>query len=370
LTKRRQQFASVVAGLVGFTVLAVGGSAWAQGAVRDQTGTLTVAPTTQATKSSFEQRFAGSFLDLSTYVGSGSFYTSGYRNPYVSNALNFRPSLQLNPKYKLSLNGRLYFEEEYTQPDLPNGRRWNLLDSWIFLSAKNLYTMPRAKVTFSGTVRTVIPLSFESRYSHLVTALGVGAGAARPFEFGKPDAEGKRWGLVLSLSSSFSKPFHSSETRGLFAGDTTNCRATGNNGATGSGGGSPTDDRCGGPLNTNFSLTTTGMVGLSRGKWSFTTMLSVVNDFKYQVDNATLLAIYANADARFQSPRGHNDLTWGIVSVGYDLTDRLGLAAGLASLQTALDSRYRYLRFPFYDFSGGANANNFTQVFVSVTGTL
>jgi hypothetical protein len=340
--------------------------------VRDQTGTVTTiaSPTDQATKSWLEQRFAGSFVDLSTYVGSGSFYTSGYRNPYVSNALNFRPSYLINPKYKLSLNGRLYIEEEYTQPDLPNGRRFSILDSWIFLSAKNLYTMPRAKVTFSGTVRTVIPLSYESRYSHLLTALGVGLGATRPFEFGKADAQGKRWGLILALSSSLSKPFHSKETRGLFPGDTSNCRAAGNNGATGSGGGSPTDDRCGGPLNTNFSVTTTGMVGLSRGKWSFTTMLSVINDFKYSVDDTTLLAIYANADSRYQNVRGHNDLTWGIISVGYDLTDHLGLAAGLASLQTALDSRYQYLRFPFVDFSGGANANNFTQVFVSVTGTL
>jgi hypothetical protein len=355
--------------LVGFAVLDAGGSAWAQSAVRDQTGTVIATPTDQQTKSWLEQRFGGSFLDLSTYIGSGSFYTSGYRDPYVSNALNFRPSYLLNPKYKLTLNGRVYLEEEYTQPDLPNGRRFNILDSWIFLSAKNLYTMPRAKVTFSGTVRTVIPLSYESRYAHLATALGIGLGAMRPFEFGQPNAQGKRWNLVLSLSSSFSKPVYTSETRGLYPGDTSNCRLTGNNGATGSGGGTPGDDRCGGPLNTNFSFSSNGMVALSHGNWSFTAMLSVINEFKYSVDNATLLAIYQHADPRFQNVQGRADLTWGIVSVGYDLTEHLGLSAGLASLQPALDSRYRYLRFPFFDFSG-ANANNFTQVFVGVTGTL
>jgi hypothetical protein len=315
-----------------------------------------------------EQRFGGSFIDLSTYVGSGSFYTSGYRDPYVANAISFRPSYLLNPKYKLTLNGRLYVEEEYTRPDLPNGRHFNILDSWIFLSAKNLYTIPRAKVTFSGSVRGIVPLSYESRYAHLISAAGFWLGAARPFEFGRPDAQGKRWNLFLSLNEGFTKDFYSSKTRGLFPGDTSSCRVTGSNGATGAGG-NPGDDRCGGPLNTNYGFTTVGTVALSRGKWSFTTMLSVINSFKYEVDQSTMLAIYMNADPAFQTPRGRNDATWGILSLGYDLTDHLGLSAGLASFQPALDSRYQHLRFPFFDFSGG-NANNFTQAFLSVTGTL
>src|SRR5882672_4686795 len=100
LTERRPQFAWFVAGLVGIAVLHAGGSARAQGAVRDQTGTVTATPTAlpidQTTKSWLERRFAGTFLDVSTYIGSGSFYTSGYRDPYVSNAFNFRPTLQLN----------------------------------------------------------------------------------------------------------------------------------------------------------------------------------------------------------------------------------------------------------------------------------
>jgi len=45
------------------------------------------------------------------------------------------------------------------------------------------------------------------------------------------------------------------------------------------------------------------------------------------------------------------------------------VSIGLSSLQPALDSRYRYLRFPFFDFSG-ANANNYTNVFASINGTL
>jgi hypothetical protein len=352
--------------LVGIAVLHAGGAAWAQGAVRDQTGTVTAAPPDEETKSALQQRFAGSYAELSTYVGSGSFYTSGYRDPYVSNALNLRPTVQLGTKYKLSLNGRFYVEEEYTTPDTSNGRRFYPLDSWLFLSAKNLYTMPRAKVTFSGTLRAVFPTSYESRYAHLVTSLGTGLVATRPFEFGRPDSQGKRWNLMLSLGSTFAKALRTSETRGNFPGDTNGCRSAGPAGYNGGGGGAPDTDRCGGPLNTSFTFLSSGMAILTRGKWSFTTMLIVINEFKYSIDPLTTALIVDNAH---QIPRGRSDWTWGILSVGYDLTEHLGLAAGIASYQPALDSRYQYMRFPFFDFSGG-NANNFTQGFLSVTGTL
>jgi hypothetical protein len=39
-------------------------------------------------------------------------------------------------------------------------------------------------------------------------------------------------------------------------------------------------------------------------------------------------------------------------------------------MQPALDSRYRHPRFPFFDLSGGANANNYTQVFFALDGVL
>jgi len=45
------------------------------------------------------------------------------------------------------------------------------------------------------------------------------------------------------------------------------------------------------------------------------------------------------------------------------------LKVGISSFQPALDAESRNLRFPFFDFNG-ANANNYTQGFVSLTGTL
>jgi hypothetical protein len=369
VTERRQQFARVVAAAFGFAALHVGGNAWAQGAVRDESGTLTATPSDQATKDWLKQRFAGSQAELTTYIGSGTFYASGYRDSYVSDAFYVRPSYQLGTKYKLSLNGRVYVEEEWTTPDNPTGRHFNPLDAWIYLAARDLYTMPRAKVRFSGSLRSVIPISYESRYSHLATAVGVSGAASRSFEFGRPDSQGKRWNLSTSLGSGFTKAIRTSDLRGEAPGDTSGCRETGpvSIAPAGPGGPSPSEtDRCGGPLNTSYTITTSGTAALSRGRYSLSMTLIVINEFKYSIDQTTSDEILAMTN---QVPQGRADFTWGIVSAGYEVTDHLALSLGVASYQPALDSRYQHLRFPFFDFSG-ANANNYAQVLVGVSGTL
>jgi hypothetical protein len=371
LTERRQQFARGAATAVALLVIpAVLGSArlaWGQAAIRDQSGTLTATSDADKNKSWLQQRFAGSFADFSTYIGSGSFYSSGYRDPYVSNALFLRPTFQLGTKYKLSLNARVYLEEEYTMPDTPNGRRFYPSDSWLFLQAKNLYTMPKAKVTFGGTFRVVVPTSYESQYAHLVTGTGVGLSARRMFEFGPPDAKGKRWELTAIIGTTATKYLRTSALRGGHPGDSSGCRQGGPEGTASLGGPSETD-HCGGVLSTSYSFTTLGNVAVSHGKYSLSVSLSVINEFKYRVDQSVWTQALAT-DSMFTIPMGRADLTWGIISLGYDLTDHVSLSLGVASFQPALDSRYQSLRNPFFDFSG-PNANNFTQAFVGVTGTL
>jgi hypothetical protein len=365
LTERRQQFARVFAAFVGLASMHAAGPALGQGAVRDQSGALTTTPADEAKKTWLQQRFAGSFAEVTAYVGTGSFYSSGYRDPYVSNAFYLRPQYQLGTKYKLALAGRVYFEEEYTTPDTLNGRRFNPLDSYLYFSAKNLYTMPRAKVTFSGGARAGLPVSYESRYAHLVTTLGLSLSASRAFEFGRPDAQGKRWNLALTLGGGFAKALRTSAIRGGFPGDTSGCRTTGPAGFTG-GPGAAESDRCGGPLSTSYAISSSGSVALARGRYSLSLSLIVLNEFKYSINADTYQKIVAMSN---QVPAGRTDITWGIISAGYDITEHFALSVGLASYQPALDSRYRYLRFPFFDFAG-PNANNFTQLLVGVTGTL
>jgi hypothetical protein len=369
LTERRQHIARALAFASALASLAISSSAFAQGAVRDASGTLTASPEDEAKKTWLEQKFGGSTAEVSTYLGTGTFYTSGYHDPYVSNALFARPQYNLGTRYKLSVAARVYFEEEYTTSDAPNGRRWSLQDSVLYLNAKNLYTMPRAKVTFGVSGRITIPLSFESRYSHMVTAFGVNPSATRIFEFGRPDAQGKRWNLMLMYGQGFSKPIYTSETRGLSPGDTTNCHQGGPAGAPG-GLASAQDDRCGGPLNTNFAISETGIVTLSHGRYSLTASLGIFNSFKFSVDQSTYMNIVSSPlNTQNQAPVGRTDMTWGILAAAYDITDKINLEIGLATIQPAMSSDYKSLRFPFFDFSG-TNASNFTQVLVGVSGTL
>jgi hypothetical protein len=318
-------------------------------------------------KSGLAQKFAGSALELSSYVATSSFYVSGYRDPYVSLAVFGRPTYDLGTRYQLSLNARLYVEVEMTAPDNPNGRHFYPYDPWLWLSAANLHTFERSKIRVGGVLRTIWPLSYESRYQHLLFGAGVGLNLNRPFNLGHATDPERQWKLTLTFASLFYKYLHSSDFRGSGPNDTTGCHAPSNTGLGGTtaSGGEPSvsaSDRCGGPLNPDFSFQNGLVAALARGKWSLTTTLLIINTFSYEIP----LDAYASMNA---VGRGRTDLTWGIVAVGYQVRPRVGVSAGISSQQPALDSRYQTPRFPFFDFSG-ANANNYTQLFVSLNGTL
>jgi len=355
-------FGLAIALAIGPLAAIFGSVARAQGAAHDETGALTAGPV-EIAKTPLEKRFAGTYAEFSTFVGSGTFYSGGYHDPYVSNALYLKPVYHLGTKRDLTLNARFYVEVEYTQPDNPQARRFYPLDPWFWLSAKNLYTEPRTRIRFSGQVRAVLPLSYESRYQHLLTGLGVGGSATRESEFGRPAANGKRWNLSLSLGVVASKNFNTSVLRGNGPGDTNGCMsapaATTETSAAEPG--VANSDRCGGPLNTSFSLMTAGGVTLTRSRWSAAATLILINNFRYTAP--------VDAFSSTDTPLGREDVTWGILSLGYEIHPRLGVAVGLSSQQPALDQRYRYPRFPFFDFSG-TNANNYSQVFANVNGTI
>jgi hypothetical protein len=340
-------------------VLAVQSVAWGQ-------GTVQTTDVTRTASSPHESKFKGSLAELSTYIGSGSFYASGYYNRYAALAIYVRPTYDLGTRFKLSVNARLFVTTELTSPDDVNGRRLYLYDPWFWLSAQNLHTFERSKIRIGGTVRTVVPLSPESRYANMLLAAGAGFNVNRKFEFGQSPDPDKRWSLAVSWGFIFSKYLQTSHFRGSGPGDTTGCLAPDVVPASGvSAGGAPSAsdaDRCGGPANTNFALQDAFIANLARGKWSLGMTLLIINNFKYPFPNDVLTADNA-------AVVGRSDQTWGILSVGYQLRPRIGLSAGLSSLQPALDARYQYPRFPFYDFSG-ANANNFTSVFVSINGSL
>jgi hypothetical protein len=317
--------------------------------------------------STWREAMAGSILELSTYVGSGSFYASGYHDPYASVAVFAKPTLALGTRFNLSLNARLFVEHELTEPDNPENRHLYLYDPWIWLAAGDLHTFARTKIRVAAVFRTVLPLSPESRYQHMILGVAGGLSLNRRFVWRESEPEEARWTLTVSVVTALTKYFQTSHFRGDGPSDTSGCRASSHVAAVGAGGGegpvAADADRCGGPANPNLALTDAVVLSLGHGHWTGGLTFYVANTFKYSIPKDMLAADQA-------VETGRTDLTWGIVSLGYDISSHLGVAVGLSSQQPALDSRNRYPRFPFFDLSGGLNANNYTQVFLSVDGTL
>jgi hypothetical protein len=273
------------------------------------------------------------------------------------------PRYDLGTRYKLGLRGRFILDQELTRPDDPNGTRFHALDPWIWLAADDLKTFERTKVKIGGTFRTIWPVAPESRYRHDVVTVGLGPNVSREFLFGDVNDEARKWTLRVSYSFLASKAFQTSKFRGSGPGDSTGCLApAGPAGSTGGGATGSSSDTCGGPLNTNYSFMNGFASSLARGKLSMSVTLSIFNDFKYAFPADALLPDNA-------VPQGRQDFTWGIVAASYKVRPHVTVSVGISSYQPALDSRYRYPRFPFWDFYG-ANANNFSQIFVAVGGSL
>jgi hypothetical protein len=154
--------------------------------------------------------------------------------------------------------------------------------------------------------------------------------------------------------------------RGAGPGDTTGCLAPTSAGAPGISSGAPSAaaaDRCGGPANPNFSFGNSFALALSRGKVSAMITLLIQNTFNHSFPDDMLTPAGAVST-------GRRDITWGIIAATYQFRPHFGVTAGISSYQPALDSRYRYPRFPFFDLSGGANANSFTQFLLSLEGSI
>jgi hypothetical protein len=309
------------------------------------------------------KKLDGSSVSLYNYVGSGTFYTGPSSNAYVSLALFALPRYDLGTRYKLGLRGRIILEQELTQPDNPNATRFHPYDPWIWLAADDLKTFERTKIRIGGIFRTIWPVSPESRYRHDVVTLGAGPNVSREFLFGDVSDEARKWTLRVSYSFLASKAFQTSKFRGSGPGDSTGCMApSAPAGATGGGPSGASADTCGGPLNTNYSFMNGFAATVTRGKASLSVSLSIFNDFKYAFPADALTPDNAVV-------QGRSDSTWGIAAASYKLRPHLSVSLGISSFQPALDSRYRYPRFPFWDFYG-ANANNFSQLFVAVGGSL
>jgi len=329
------------------------------------TDAVTAVATNQQEKTAMPawlKKFAGSSAELGSYFGTSVFYTNGYSDPYVSTSLYLRPTYDLGTRFKLALTARIYLEREFTEPDNQAGRRFYPYDGWLSLVARNLKQWAPAKLTLGGTARLTIPISYESRYAHLLTAVTLGPSLGGELIFGHDPNVEKQWRFSFTVLAQFTKYVQSQDALGLGPGASASCKEFVPGAVSFGVDGAPAaSDRCGG-INQNFGVRSAVVLGLARGKWSLGATFLVDNTFMHSVPNDQYKDMYAVAT-------GREDTTWGIVGLTYSFNDHFAANAGISSQQPALDSRVQGLRFPFFDTAGG-NANNFTQAFVSLTGTL
>ena len=213
-----------MAGMVAvFLIAEAPHTARADGFTKDQLGAV-ARPSDDQNRSGWLKKMAGSSVELSSYVGSGTFYSSGYHDPYVSGAVFARPTYDLGTRLQLSVNARVYIEEEFTKSALPNGRSFYPYDIWLWLSARELHKFESSKIRVGGTLRFVVPISYESRYTHMILGVATGLNVTRTFQFGRDPTPERRWNLTTSLAGVFTKYAYTSDLRGSSPGDTTGCR--------------------------------------------------------------------------------------------------------------------------------------------------
>jgi hypothetical protein len=300
-----------------------------------------------ATTASEEERLHAS-VSLSNTVGIATFVADDHAdNPYFAQSLSIGPSYQLADKQTLGLGWSLGYE--YTSPDNETGRRYSPSDIGASLSHSELWSNQPTGLKLSGSLRAIVPTSFESRASNTITNVTASPSLSKSF--------GER--LSLSYTFGFTKYFPTTEYRGTTGSkfdDDGVALCLDSKDRAGSG--------CMGGLNNNFSISNS--LGLS---YKFTDKLS--GSLGIGLSRAWKLApngeVGDSGEPSFTRQGGLYQTT-GSLSASYAVNETYSVSGGIFTGQPALDSRQSRPRFPLFDFE--TPANGFTSFGLTVTGKI
>lgn len=296
-------------------------------------------------------RFKASALQLTTYLGTGTFVRGTYAdNPYVSEELVFYPRFRLGQGFDLRAQWAL--DCELTQPDNRSGRHCAPSDLRLSLHRPELYRDPWLKGQLSAAFLVYLPTSSESRFNHTVMNLRARAGYTLRFF---------RERLELAYGFGVQKYLPTQRVRGY--GPDSGPRTSSDNlplVLSRSSAGTEGSVGSGGALNDNWLFVNSVNVAFHFSpRWSAALDFGLYNYVRFSV-----------ADA-FSDPEklrtGRADWTSGSLEVAYRPLDRVVVAAGVASLQPALTADGKSVRFPFYDFI--SPTSNFTKWHLTATVT-
>ncbi len=299
-------------------------------------------------------------LSFNTSMGLGTFVSNpNAGTAYVGSSLSIEPAyvFSLSRDFRVRVSARESLSLEFTPPDDPNGRRFEWSDLLLGASAR-LYKIPVIDVDLWASFRFPIPLSMQSIQAGLVTAVVPGVGASHNFDW----AVNSTWRMSLTVRYDFvfRKNFHVNNVPVYRTVDDpyaptliTRANDTLTDGGIGRG-----------VASTSFTFS--NAITVSFNPWDFVSLslfASIGNGFKYPITEAAdfYTSSFATPGAgRFDTVRTNIDLTFIIMP-------QIMLSAGVFNSAPPFAPDNRTVYNPFVNPS---LANNFTQVYVSLTSVL
>jgi len=235
------------------------------------------------------------------------------------------------------IRGRLIVEVELTESDSTDYVREPILsDLWLDYGWQPKWMkIPYVGVTVTPSIRLGFPTSIVSRSRSMMLSVGPAVTLSREFKLLKG-----KWLNSISLLYAFrpTKYFHEYRTQQVDV----------QVGCTPAQADSP---YClhNGMQNIDWRFVNTFAVSLKiMPKLTFDATLMVINDLAYNVPEQTVETASGLKVTLPESEVNHRGALWGILEVGYDLFDWLGLAVGLSTYHPQLTPESDYYA-PFFN---------------------
>lgn len=287
----------------------------------------------------------GGSLTLDTSLGTGGLVLEETaRNPYVASMLALAPLVRFKVLgHPLQLRARWDLGWEFTDPDTPTGRRWEIYDPRLALVDDAVFEWHGLSVNLSAGL--TLPVSFESWQASLICALDLGGGLSYEIE-----GASLSWGIqgrkylnyrVVGAVPEYARPL-----------------VRGNLDVLG------TANRSGRLIHQftaayGFPMLE-GLPGLS--SLAITLDFWILNDFSYDIvpDDDPYTSPYAKKSG------GREDWLWTTLDVSYAPVEWFTVSTGLTALHPAIDASTENLIFPLVGAMDSLAADNYASVYLDL----
>jgi hypothetical protein len=302
------------------------------------TSVLATTPEAEAAQTGFHFDMA-----LEQYVGSGTFVNADFYGSLGASLLLI-PSYSFNFRgVKLAVAARQGFGFEYLRPANTTGRRFDLTDTRLSLSAPAIWTEPRTGIAVTPSLSATLPLSWTSRLNSTITSLGLSAKLSRSI-----------WRFDLGYSLGGSRGIHANPAKVMFTSDTVD--AFGNKSCIARSGAEACSSA---GINSAWGLSNSFVVGFrALEKLRFEATYAIANYWTYAMPDDAYTPQVTDSNGRRVAAvgAGRVDEMSASLTGTYALTDRWAISASIATLRVPpVTADNRALRFPLIDFIGPAD---------------